>query len=88
MQTVGLALSGDAWEYPLWVMQEESRPAMHAIMVENATQPLENSRLRPDGIISNRLHNNNGHPISYHGVSYYLTYANGDWELYLPVTVP
>lgn len=88
MQTVGLALSGDAWEYPLWVMQGAATPSMHAIMVENATKKLENSRLQPDGIISNRLHSNGGQPISYHGVSYYLTYASGDWEMYLPVITP
>lgn len=89
MDLVGLAVSGDAWEYPLWVILEDQLPEIRHVMVENPSSVYEEQTEGvPDGIFSNRKIANETGRFTYHKQRYYLVYENGDWQFFMRAVNP
>jgi hypothetical protein len=89
MDLIGLAISGDAWEYPLWVILEDELPEIRHVLVENPTAVYEYQTFGvPDGIFSNRQIADETGRFVYRKQRYYLVYENGDWQFFMRAVNP
>lgn len=81
MHSVGWAITGDTWEYPMWVLlQDTYRLRMEHIMVNNKTAMYEDSTFVPDGIINTILQPDSVNRIYFHGNAYQTVYENDTWK--------
>ena len=84
---VGLVTSGDAWQYPFWILlQDRDDLVIQQVMVNNASAKIESSSqyntFIPDVIISNKINNEDTLTLPYKSNIYILAYKNETWSLY------
>ncbi|MFN3940537.1 MAG: hypothetical protein ACK4IY_08105, partial [Chitinophagales bacterium] len=80
MQNIGWIITGDTWEYPMWVLLRDiDNLHMEHILVQNASAQWEDSDFIPDGIINKTIMPDSVDRIYYHGNAYQLIYANNPW---------
>lgn len=84
---VGFVTSGDAWQYPFWILLQHSENlVIQQVMVNNASAKIESSSqyntFIPDVIISNKINNEDTLTLPYKSNIYILAYKNETWSLY------
>lgn len=85
LKKIGWYVSGDAWEYPMWVLlQDEHGLKMEHTLVQNKTNHgdgMNDQSMIPDGIISNIQLTDSVEQSLFS--NYYLTYKNEPWRFYI-----
>lgn len=77
---IGLLLSGDSWEYPMWMLLGDVEGLqMQHILVKNASGMYEDNNYIPDGIINKIQQPDSLNRIYYHNTAYRIVYENGSW---------
>lgn len=80
MQNVGWVVTGDTWEYPMWVLLDDVKNLrMEHILVQNASAKWEDRDFIPDGIINKTIAPDSIGRIYYHGYAYQMVYENSPW---------
>lgn len=80
MKNVGWVVTGDTWEYPMWVLLDDVKNLrMEHILVQNASAKWEDPDFIPDGIINKTIAPDSIGRIYYHGNAYQMVYENSPW---------